>query len=321
MKAIVAPFYGPPESLQLVALPKPEPKADELLVRIQAATVSAADMRLRSGIFPRGFGFLAKLALGLRGPRQPVLGTDLAGEVEAVGSDVKDFSPGDSVIAFFGAKLGCHAEYRAVSTKSAICHKPRNLTWEQAAALPFGATTALYFLQDKAKLRQGERLLVVGASGAVGTAAVQIAKHMGASVSAVTSTPNVALVRSLGADDVIDYKQTDWSALNRQWDVILDTTGTVDQAKTRRSLPSGGRLALVAADLWQMLSGPFASDVKVLTGTAPERAEDLRYLASLAAEGVLTPVVSVTFPLEEASKAHALAESGRKVGNVVLSMA
>ncbi len=320
MKAIAITRYGPPESLRLIDLPRPEPKAGEVLIRIHAATVSAADMRLRSGVFPRGFGFLARLALGYGGPRKPILGTDLAGTIESVGADGSTFATGDAVIAFVGAQFGCHAEYVTVKANAAICMKPENLTWEQAAALPFGATTALYFLRDKAKITSGERVLIVGASGAVGSAAVQFAKHMGARVTAVTSTPNLALVQSLGADEVIDYRVSNWSKLNRQWDLILDTTGTVDATRARPCLPTGGRLALVAADLPQMLGSLFTRDIKVLTGTAPEKPEDLHMLAALAAKGVLNPVVSAIFPLEEAAKAHAIVDSGRKVGNVVLRM-
>ncbi len=321
MQAIAAHRYGQPADLRLVDVSKPRPKDGEVLVRIRAATVSAADRRLRSGDFPRGFGLLARLALGFTGPRRPILGTDLAGEVEAVGRDVTTFAPGDAVIAFVGASFGCHAEYRAVPATAAICLKPQNLTWEMAAALPFGATTALYFLRDLARLSKNERMLIIGAAGAVGSAAVQLARHFGAKVTAVTSTPNVDLVRSLGAGDVIDYRLSDWASQGRQWDVILDTTGTVDLAFARRSLPAGGRLALVAADLPQMIGGAFAHGVKVVTGVAPEKPGDLQMLAALAAAGTLTPVVSATFPLAQAAQAHAIADSGRKVGNVVLTMA
>ena len=320
MKAIIAPHYGAPDSVRLIDLPKPQPQKDEVLVRIRAATVSAGDMRVRSGTFPRGFGLLARLALGVKGPRQPVLGTDLSGEVEAIGEGVTRFAPGDAVIAFVGAKFGCHAKYRCVPVAAPICRKPDAMSWEQATALPFGGTTALYFLRERANVAHGERILIVGASGAVGSAAVQLARHMGGVVTAVTSTPNIARVAALGADDVIDYRSTDWAGLGLRWDVILDTTGSVDLARARPCLRDGGRLALVAASLPQMIGGVFARGVKVLTGTAPERTNDLQLLADLAAKGILTPVVSATFPLIEAARAHAIAESGRKVGNVVLTM-
>ncbi len=175
-------------------------------------------------------------------------------------------------------------------------------------------------MRDRAQLAVDDKLLIVGGSGAVGSAAVQLAKHMGAHVSAVTSTPNVELVASLGADEVIDYQQTDWANLGKIWDVILDTTGTVDVARARPCLAPGGRLALVAADLPQMIGGAFTRGINVLTGTAPERADDLRHLAELAAQGVLTPVVSHSFTLENAAHAHRIVDSGRKVGNVVLTM-
>jgi NADPH:quinone reductase-like Zn-dependent oxidoreductase len=320
MKAVTANRHGPPDILRLVEMRRPVPKADELLVRIRAATVSAADMRLRSGVFPRGFALPARIALGWAGPRRPILGTDLSGEVEAVGKDVSEFAEGDQVIAFVGARFGCHAEYRVVAASAALCLKPVSLGWEQAAALPFGGTTALHYLRDKAKAREGETILIIGASGAVGSAAVQIARHMGLSVTAVTSTPNVALMASLGCDDVIDYRSVDWRRLDRKWDIIFDTTGTVGLPESQASLAKGGRLALVAANLPQMIGGIFARGVKVLTGPAPERAEDLRTLAKLAAEGVFSPVISATFPLSEAARAHAIADSGRKVGNVVLTV-
>ena len=320
MKAISVDSYGPPERVRLIDLPKPQPGRGEILIRIRAATVSAGDMRVRSGTFPRGFGMLARLALGVTGPRKSVLGTDLAGEVEAIGDGVTSFAPGDAVIAFVGAKFGCHAEYRCVPVAAPICRKPTALSWEQATALPFGGTTALYFLRNRAKVAKGERVLIVGASGAVGSAAVQLARHFGCIVTAVTSTPNLALVASLGEVEMIDYRITDWTGLGRQWDVILDTTSSVDLAHARPCLRDGGRLALVAASLPQMIGGVFARSIRVLTGTAPERTDDLQLLADLAAAGVLTSVVSATFPLSEAARAHTIAESGRKVGNVVLTM-
>ena len=313
MKAVLVRRYGPPDSVAIVDLPQPVPGPGQVLVHIRAATVSAADMRLRAGLFPRGMGVLARLAMGWRGPRQPVLGTDLAGEVAALGPGVTEWRVGDAVIGFTGARMGCHAEYRVMAADALIA-RPDALSWEEAAALPFGFTTALFFLRDKAGLKAGEKVLVIGASGAVGSAAVQIARHLGAGVTGVCSGANAALVAGLGAE-VIDYGAADWARLGRRWDVILDTTG-VDPARARACLTPTGRLCLVAADLPQMLRAALMP--RVFIGVAPERVADLRLLAGWAAEGAVKPVASATFPLDQAARAHAIAESGRKVGNVVL---
>ena len=320
MKAVVVHRYGPPHSIVLADLPRPVAGAGEVLVRIRATTVSAADMRLRSGDFPRGMRLPARLAMGWAGPRRKVLGTDLAGEVVALGQGAMGVAVGDRIVAFVGAGMGCHAEYRVLKLTAPWCLIPDDMDWAGAAAIPFGATTALHFLRDRAGVQASDRVLVVGASGAVGSVAVQLARHWGAHVTAVTSTANLALVRKIGAAEAIDYRTTDWATLGRRWDVILDTTGTVDTARARPCLPPGGRLALVAADLPQMLSGVFARGIRVLTGVAPERAEDLRLLVALAAEGAFRPLIERTFALQDADAAHAHVATGRKRGNVVLVM-
>lgn len=326
MKAILARRYGPPASVALVDLPQPVPGPGQILVRIRAATVSSADMRLRSGKFPRGMGLIARLAIGLRGPRRAVLGTDLAGEVASLGPGVTAWTPGDAVVAFMGARLGGHAEYRVIDAAGPVCLKPAALDWAEAAALSFGGTTALFFLRDKAALKPGERLLVIGASGAVGSAAVQLARAWGATVTGVCSAGNAAFVTGQGATEVIDHARQDWARqdwarLGRSWDVILDTTGTVSAAHARASLAAGGRLCLVAADLPQMIGGTWARGIRVITGVAPERAGDLRLLAAMAEAGTFRPHVSARFPLDRAAEAHALVESGRKIGSIVLEPA
>lgn len=318
MKAVLTRRYGPAETVQVSDIATPVPGPGDVLVRIRAATVSSADMRMRSGTFPRGFGLLARLAIGFKGPRKPVLGTDLAGEVMGLGEGVTTFAVGDPVIAFVGAKLGCHAEYRVVKATGPISAKPKALDWPAAAALCFGGSTALFFLRDKARVQPGESVLVIGASGAVGSAAVQLAKAFGATVTGVTSTPNLAFVTAQGADDVIDYRATDPATLGRRWDVVADTTGTMTVARARRLLTPTGRLCLIAADLPQMLAAPFVRGIRVLIGVAPDKAEDLRFLSDLAEKGQFRPPVSRAFPLEQAVAAHALVESGRKVGSVVL---
>src|SRR6185503_5275455 len=225
MKAFICTKYGSPEVLELREVQKPVPKNDEILIKVHATTVSSGDWRVRSRELPRGFGLIGRLVLGLRRPRQPILGTELAGEVEAVGKDVRAFKPGDAVFAFSGAKMGCHAEYKVVRQDSPIAPKPPNLTYDEAATLSFGNMTALDFLR-RANLRPGEAVLVNGASGAVGVAAVQLAKHFGAHVTAVCSRGNHDLVRSLGADEMIDHTTQDFAANAKTYDVIVDTAGT-----------------------------------------------------------------------------------------------
>ncbi|MFS8067534.1 MAG: NAD(P)-dependent alcohol dehydrogenase, partial [Byssovorax sp.] len=211
MKAIVYHRYGQPDVVALAEVPKPTLGDREVLIRIHASTVTTADWRARSLSLPPGFGLMGRLVFGIFGPRKPILGTELAGEVEAVGKAVTRFKAGDQVFAFAGASYGCHAEYRTMAEDGLIARKPANLSFEEAAALSFGGTTALNFLRDKGGIKPGDRVLIVGASGGVGTAAVQIAKHLGAEVTGVCSTANLELVLSIGADRVIDYTSEDFT--------------------------------------------------------------------------------------------------------------
>jgi NADPH:quinone reductase-like Zn-dependent oxidoreductase len=321
MKAMTYRAYGGPEVVALSEVPKPIPKPSEVLIRIVATTVSSADWRARSLDMPPGFGVFGRLVFGLFRPRQPILGTELAGIVESVGPAVRRFRVGDEVIAFTGGRFGCHAEYRTIAQEGMIAPKPANLTFEEAASLSFGAMNALPFLRDKAEIKRGERVLVVGASGAVGTAAVQIAKHFGAVVTAVASTPNAALVSSLGADSVIDYTKEDFATTGRSWDVVFDTTGTVPLSRCENSLKPGGRLVAVQGTLGQWLGfgkPSRASGKRVIAGVAAATPDDLRYIANLAAVGQLKPVVDRIYSLEDAAKAHAYVDTGRKRGSVVL---
>ena len=226
MQAIVYKHYGAPDVVTLAEVPKPVPKDNEVLVRISATTVSTGDWRARSLNLPGGFGWLGRPVFGLFGPRQPILGTELSGVIEAVGPAVTRFRVGDAVIGFTGGAFGCHAEYRVMREDGLIVKKPERLEFEAAAALCFGGTTALYLLRDKAGIAAGDKVLVIGASGAVGSAAVQIAAAFGAVVTGVTSTANVDLVRSIGATRVIDYTREDFAAGGERWDIIIDTTGT-----------------------------------------------------------------------------------------------
>lgn len=320
MKAAVYESYGSPDVLRLMEVPLPQPAENEVLIRIRATTVTTGDWRVRSLTLPPGFGFLGRLMFGYPKPRQPILGSELSGIVDAVGHAVKRFKVGDEVVAFDGAKMGCHAEYKAMAEDRPIVLKPANLGFEEAAALSFGGTTALTFLR-RANIKAGELILVVGASGGVGTALVQLAKHFGAVVTGVTSTGNCELVKSIGADEVIDYTAVDFAQAGKSFDIIADTTGTVSFPRAKASLKRGGRLLLIAASLGEMLAAGWysaTSGKKVIVGPAAERAEDLQLLVELAESGRYRPVIDQIFPLAQIADAHRVVNSGRKRGNVIV---
>ena len=322
MKAVFATAYGSPDVLEIREIAKPVPRENEILVRIRATTVTSGDWRMRSMSVPTGLGAISRLALGVLRPRQPILGTELAGEVESVGAAVTAFGMGDEVFAFPGAAGGCHAEYRTMASDGAVARKPANLTFEEAAALSFGGTTALSFLR-RAGIRRGDRVLIVGASGGVGTAAVQLARHFGAHVTGVCSTSNVPLVQSLFAD-AIDYTQEDFSDREDRYDIILDTTGTVSFRRARTSLKDDGRFLVVAGGLPDMLQVPWAaltSRMRVIAGTAAGTQADLRFLAALAETGEFKPVIDRSYTLDRIADAHRYVDQGRKRGNVVISVA
>jgi NADPH:quinone reductase-like Zn-dependent oxidoreductase len=321
MKAIVYQKYGPPDVVTLAEVPKPVPKDHEVLIRIHATTVTTADWRARSLDMPAGFRLLGRLFFGVFGPRKPILGTELAGEVEAVGNAVTRFKPGDRVFAFTGANYGCHAEYRTMAEDGLIAHKPANLSFDEAATLSFGGTNALAFLRDKAGIKSGDSVLIVGASGGVGTAAVQIAKHFGAVVTGVSSTANLELVRSIGANRVIDYTKEDFATGGETYDIILDTTGTVPFSRCENALKKGGRLIAVQGSLAQALGmerPSKESGKRVIAGVATVNAGDMQFLARLAENGELKPVIDRSYPLENAAQAHRYVDTGRKRGSVAL---
>lgn len=322
MRAAVYHRYGPPEVVRVEELAKPEPKPGEVLIKVRASTVSTGDWRARSLEMPAGFGPFGRPVFGLFGPRKSVLGSELAGEIEAVGKDVRKFKPGDAVFAFPGFDLGAHAEYRTMSEQGRVLPMPVGLSFEQAAALCFGGTTALYYLRELAKLRAGERLLVIGASGAVGSAAIQLAKHLGAHVTGVCSTANLECARSLGADQVIDYTRQRFTESSEQYDVIFDTVGGTSLAGCEGALRERGRLLLCAADLFQLLGTLLPRGHKrVLAGNASERLADLEVLRELAEAGHYRPLIDRVYPLSAIAEAHAYVDTGRKRGSVVIDMA
>jgi NADPH:quinone reductase-like Zn-dependent oxidoreductase len=255
-------------------------------------------------------------------PRKGILGTELAGEVESVGKDVSRFEVGDQVFAFDGVGMGCHAEYKTMPEDGPVALKPANLTYDEAAALSFGGTTALDFFR-RGKLQSGEDVLVNGASGGVGTAAVQLAKHFGANVTGVCSGANAELVKSLGADHVIDYTKEDFTENGTTYDVIVDTVGTAPFSRSKGSLREGGRLLLVSGGMPDLLRIPWVSmtsSKKIIGGVAAERPEDLRLLAELAEAGDFKPVIDRRYPLEQIVEAHRYVDSGRKKGNVIITL-
>jgi NADPH:quinone reductase-like Zn-dependent oxidoreductase len=322
MKAWVYERYGPPDVLRLKDMPKPTPRDNEVLIRTRATTVTSGDWRVRSLTVPAGFGLLARLALGVSKPTQPILGTELAGVVESVGKDVTRFKAGDAVFAFAGTAMGCHAEYKCMPENGRVALKPSNLTFEEAAGLCFGGSTALDFFR-RGKLQRGERVLVNGASGGVGTAAVQLARHFGADVTAVCGPANVALVRSLGANRVIDYTKEDFTKNGETYDVILDTAGTARFVHSRNSLNDRGRLLVVLGGLPDLLMVPWVSmtsSKRIIAGPAAERAEHLHVLAALAESGEFKLVIDRAYPFEQMREAHSYVDSGRKKGNVVITL-
>ena len=322
MKAIVYERYGPPEVLQLKEVEKPTPKNNEVLIKTHATTVTSGDWRVRSLDVPAGFGLIMRLVFGVLRPKQPILGTELAGVVESVGEDVSKFKVGDQVFAFSDATMGCHAEYKCMPEDGAVVLKPANLTYDEAAAMSFGGTTALDFFR-RGKLQSGDKVLVNGASGAVGTAAVQLARHFGADVTGVCSSANVELVRSLGASHVIDYTKEDFTRNGEAYDLIVDTVGTAPFSRSKTSLKERGRLLMVLGGLPDMLQIPWVSmtsSKKVIAGPVAGRAEDLRFLAGLAEAGEFKPVIDRRYPFEQIAEAHSYVDTGRKKGNVVITL-
>lgn len=322
MKAIMYERYGSPEVLQLREIEKPSPKDNEILIKIYATTVTSGDWRVRSLTVPVGFRLIMRLVFGISKPKQPILGTELAGMVEAIGKEVKRFKVGDQVFAFSDAAMGCYAEYKCMAEDGAIALKPPSLTYGEAAALSFGGTTALDFFR-RAKLQRDERVLVNGASGGVGTAAVQLARHFGAEVTGVCSTSNVELVRALGASHVIDYTQADFTQNGEVYDLIVDTAGSAPFFRCKASLKSGGRLLMVLAGLPEMLRAPWVSMTsckKIIAGPASACTEDLHFLAGLAEAGEFKPVIDRCYSFEQIVEAHRYVDAGHKRGNVIISL-
>jgi len=324
MKAIVYTQYGSPDVLQLKEVAKPVPGDNEVLIRIHATSVTTGDCNARGFVFvPAGLGFLPRLMFGLNRPRKTILGLELSGEIEAVGKGVTRFGKDDRVFGTTGMRSGAYAEYVCLPETGALAIKPINLTYEEAAVIPFGAGTALYFLRDLAKIQCGQNILIYGASGAVGAYAVQLARYFGAEVTAVCSTVNLELVRSLGADHVIDYTETDFTKSGKTYDIIFDTVGKTSFSGCRDSLkPKGLYLASAGGlrEFIQMAWTAIRGKQRVLAGQAPDRKEDLLFLKTLLEAGEIKPVIDRCYPLEQMAEAHRYVDRGHKKGCVVIAV-
>ncbi len=315
MKAAVYSTYGSPEVLQLKELTKPSPKDHEILVKIHATAVTSGDSRLR-----KADPFAVRFVFGLFKPKKSVLGGVLSGTIEATGKDVRGFKVGDHVFGSSFPNFGAYAEYICLPENGKLAIKPENMSHEEAAALPFGGMTALHFLR-KANIQPGQKVLIYGASGAVGTAAVQIAKHFGAIVTGVCSTANIEMVKSLGADKVIDYTQTDFAKNGEQYDVIYETVNKAPFSSCIAALTNNGTLILGSAMLTGILRGVWTaatSNKKVIFGQVTETAELVNFLQQMAEAGQLKAVVDKKYTLEQISDAHAYVDNGHKKGNVVI---
>jgi NADPH:quinone reductase-like Zn-dependent oxidoreductase len=319
MKAIVYSKYGAPEVLQINEVVKPTPKDNELLIKIYATSVTSGDSRMR-----RADPFAVRFFNGLTKPQKiTILGNELAGEIEVVGEDVKLFKKGDQVFGQTGLSLGANAEYICLPEDGTIAIKPANLTYEEAATIPFGGNTALHFLR-KGNVRSGQKVLIYGASGSLGTAAVQLAKYFGAEVTGLCSTTNVDLVQSLGADKVIDYPKEDFSLSSQIYDIIFDTTGKSPFSSCIKSLKQDGiylrsvhmSLSSIVRGLWTSMT----SSKKVIGGVATERKENLLFLKEIIEAGKIKPVVDRRYIFDEIADAHRYVDLGHKKGNVAITV-
>lgn len=323
MKAVVCHNYGSPDVLHLEEVEKPAPKDGEVLIRVRATSVTAADYRIRGSNFPPLFWLPARINYGLMGPKKKILGTDLAGEIEAVGKDVTRFKEGNRVFGSSGGRLGAYAEYVCLPEDAALAAMPDDATYEEAAAIPFGASDALFFLRDVGNVRGGQSVLIYGASGAVGTAAVQLARYFGAEVTGVCSTANLELVESLGADTVVDYTKEDFTENGRRYDLIFETVGKSSVARGKRSLKQDGvYLAnlIGPSALVQMLWTQVVGSKRVKGGVSSEKTEDLLFLKELIETGEIKPVIDRRYPLEQIVEAHRYAEKGHKKGAVIVAV-
>ena len=325
MKAILHTRFGPPDELQLKEVKKPVPKDNEVLIKVRATTVTSTDCNVRNFTFVPGvFQLPARLFMfGVFKPRINILGIDLAGEIEAVGKNVERFIKGDHVFGTPGMNFGAHAEYTCVPEDGVLTIKPTNMAWEEAASIFLGASTALFYLRNKGSIQAGHKTLIYGASGAIGTYAVQLAKYFGAEVTGVCSTKNLKMVKSLGADKVIDYTQEDYAESGETYDLILDTVGKTSFSHCKKSLKQKGVFLPVVmglTELVQIIWTSMTGGKKVKGGVAGESVEDLDFFKKLVEAGKLKPIIDRCYPLEKIAEAFRYVEKGHKKGNVVITV-
>jgi NADPH:quinone reductase-like Zn-dependent oxidoreductase len=322
MKAIICPKYGPPDILQFKEVETPTPKANEIRIRVVATTAARGDCELRGLSVPVLLRAMLRLAFGFRGPRQGILGQELAGEIESVGVNVRRFKKGDLVFALTGLHLGAYAEYDCLPEQGLVAIKPSNMTFEEAASVPVGGLHAYHFL-SRGGIRTGQKVLIVGAGGSIGTFAVQIAKSLGADVTGVDATEKLEIIRSIGADHVIDYTKEDFTKGGEVYDVIFDAVGKSSFSDCIKSLKEDGRYLLGNPGLTQQIRARLTSATsrkKVVGGAMSYKTEDMTSLRELIEGGKVRSVIDRRYPLEEMVEAHRYVDSGQKKGNVVITV-
>ena len=330
MKAIVFTEYGSPDVLKLKEVAKPTLKDNQILIRVYATSVNFGDLMARNfkAVSPGKFNMLfffwlmAKISFGLKQPRITILGSEFSGEIEAIGKDVKRFNPGDQVFGYLGQSMGAYAEYLCLPEDGVLAIKPSNMTYEEAAAVPYGAIMALHLLKN-VNLQPGQKILINGASGGIGSAAVQIAKYFGAEVTGVCATPGLEFIKSLGADKVIDYTKEDFTQNGETYDLIFDILGRSSFSRCKSSLKQNGRYLLASFKMKQLLQMLWTSVIggkKVKCAIAPGSTEDLISVKELIEAGKIRSIIDRCYPLEQIAEAHRYAEAGHKMGSVVISL-
>ena len=320
MKAIVYKKYGLPNVLEPAEIVKPSPKANEVLIKVKATTVTAADCMMR-----RGDTLLSRILLGYGRPKEKfqILGTEFSGIIESIGPSVKKFRIGDEIFAFRGFGTGCYAEYKCMSENGSLAKKPTIMSFEEAATVVDGATTALFFLKEKANIQKGQKVLINGAAGSIGTFAVQLAKYFGAEVTGVCSSGNIELVKSLGANKVVDYSKEDFAKSGDSYDIIFDTVGKSSFAHCRNALKRNGKYVVTRMSIKHVLQSfltKFGNQKRVIFAMSINKTEALNFIRTLIEEGKLKTIIDNQYPLEKLCEAHAYVEKGHKKGNVVITV-
>jgi NADPH2:quinone reductase len=320
MKAMIFKKYGTPDVLFASTLKKPEPTKHEVLIKVMATTVTAADCLMR-----RGETLSSRIMLGLSGPRKKfqTLGLELSGRIESIGKEVSRFKVGDEVFAFRGFGTGCYAEYKCMSENASVSLKPENMNFTEAASVVDGATTALHFLKEKTKLQKGQHILINGASGSIGTFAVQLAKYFGAEVTGVCSTKNMEYVKSLGADKVIDYTKQDFAHTGETYDVIFDTVGKSSFTHCKPALKNGGKYVVTVMTLRRLIQSTltkFVGNKKVIFAMSLNKTKELEFIRDLIEKGHLKTYIDRQYSFNELPEAHAYVDKGHKKGNIVVEI-